>query len=162
MTIGRSLQASPEGIEKARRALIQNSLTQKALAEEELKISRQTVDNFFKGKPVDRRYFIPICERLNLEWDEIVAKPPSKPEAESSHHNGIDIDALVQQVRQHCHDRIQYQCGKIKLLGIPQPVELDDLYINVNILEDIPSQRCSNISERIRNFDPTADDSTLR
>jgi hypothetical protein len=34
MTTRRSLRASPEGIEKARRALTQNSLTQLALAEE--------------------------------------------------------------------------------------------------------------------------------
>ncbi|MBW4640248.1 MAG: NACHT domain-containing protein [Gloeocapsa sp. UFS-A4-WI-NPMV-4B04] len=157
MTIRRSLRASPEGIEKARRALTQNSLTKKALAEEELKMSRSTVDKFFKGGPVDRRYFIPICERLNLEWDEIVVKPLYEPEAELSHNDGIDIDALVQQVRQQYHDRIQYQCGKMLLVNKLE-VDLDDLCVDINILKDIPSQRYSNIFEKSRDFDPTSDD----
>ncbi len=70
-----SLKASLEGIEKARKALQYNGLTQKALAEE-LGISRSTISNFFNGKNVDRSIFIDeICHRLNLNWQEIFAKP---------------------------------------------------------------------------------------
>jgi len=151
MTIGRSLQASPEGIEKARRALTHNSLTQKALAEEELKMSRHTVDKFFKGGRVDRRYFIQICERLKLEWDEIVAKPPSEePKAEANQANGIDIDALVQEVREKIKASIQGLCGTMRVLDMSQPIGLNDIYTNVNILEKIPGRQRKEIAELLQ------------
>ena len=62
---GRSLCCSIEGIEKARKALIRFSLTQKALAQE-LEVTRQPIGKFFIGKPVDRNLFIQICEALEL------------------------------------------------------------------------------------------------
>ncbi|MEH2138336.1 helix-turn-helix transcriptional regulator [Nostoc sp.] len=76
---GRSLSSSPEGIQKAKRALIRYSLTQKALAED-LGITRQPIGKFFTGKPVDRNLFVQICDRLDLEWEEIVAEPATEPE----------------------------------------------------------------------------------
>jgi len=74
----RSLYCSPEGIKKAKRALIRYSLTQKALAEE-LEVTRQPIGKFFTGKPVDRNLFVQICERLDLEWEEVVAEAVKKP-----------------------------------------------------------------------------------
>ena len=55
---GRLLCCSLEGIKQVKRALIRNSLAQKALAEE-LGITRQPVGKFFTGKPVDRNLFAP-------------------------------------------------------------------------------------------------------
>ncbi|MFM7368759.1 MAG: helix-turn-helix domain-containing protein, partial [Sphaerospermopsis kisseleviana] len=60
---GRSLSCSPEGIQKARKALIRFSLTQKALAEE-LGVTRQPIGKFFAGKAVDRNLFLKICDYL--------------------------------------------------------------------------------------------------
>jgi predicted NACHT family NTPase len=37
-------------------------------------------------------------------------------------------------------DKIQDQCGTLQLLDISRPAKIDDLYIDVNILEEIPSQ----------------------
>lgn len=68
-----------------------------------------------------------------------------------------DIDALVQEVRSLCRDKIQHQCGTMQLLDVPHPVKLDNLYVDVNILEEIPSQRWAMISDRLKDFDPTAD-----
>ena len=39
---------------------------------EELAIARSTVSNFFNNRPVDRQNFLDICDRLNLDWEEIV------------------------------------------------------------------------------------------
>jgi transcriptional regulator with XRE-family HTH domain len=83
---GRSLQVSPEGIKKALTALVEQSLTQKALAEE-LGITRPPVGKFFGGKLVDRNLFVQICDRLNLNWEEVVAKPGSGSEADTSPNN---------------------------------------------------------------------------
>lgn len=68
----RSLQASQKGIEKANLALAQYSLSQNALAKD-LGLSRQTVNNFFKGKAIDRENFALICDRLILDLKDTVA-----------------------------------------------------------------------------------------
>jgi hypothetical protein len=68
-----------------------------------------------------------------------------------------DIDVLVQKVRSRLHDKIQYQCGTMQLLDVSHPVELDNLYVDVNILEDMPSLRWERIADRLQDFDPTAD-----
>ncbi len=80
---GRSLQASSEGIRKAQKALNRDNMTQKALVTERGIASWSTVNKFFNGKRVERRIFIEICEELELDWQEIAAKPPSEPEQEA-------------------------------------------------------------------------------
>lgn len=50
------------------------------LSSQELEGTRQPIGKFFTGKPVDRNLFLQICERRELDWEEIVAAP-SKPEA---------------------------------------------------------------------------------
>jgi predicted NACHT family NTPase len=69
-----------------------------------------------------------------------------------------DLDALVQQVRQKRHEKIQHQCGTMRLLDISQPVALSDIYTDVNILEQITSQQWREISELTRDFNPESDD----
>ncbi len=69
-----SLKASDEGIEKAKNALKRFGLTQKALGED-LGISRSTISKFFNNKKVDRWVFQKICQRLELDWQEIFEKP---------------------------------------------------------------------------------------
>lgn len=67
----RGIQASTEGIAKAKQALTRNSLNQSALAKE-LELSRSTVTNFFRRIPIERSNFEDICRMLGLEWREIV------------------------------------------------------------------------------------------
>lgn len=69
----RSLTASSEGIKRAKLALKRQSLTQKAIAEEFAIASWSTVSKFFNAKPIDRIKFIEICERLDLDWQDIAA-----------------------------------------------------------------------------------------
>lgn len=141
---GRSLSCSPEGIQKAKKALIRYSLIQKALAEE-LEVTRQPIGKFFRGKPVDRNLFVQICDRLDLEWEEIVVEPATEPEV--SQDNSIDIDAIVQTVREKIKPLIQEHCGTMRVLDTPQPIGLNDIYTSVNILEKITGQRRLGIDE---------------
>ncbi|MBD1896694.1 NACHT domain-containing NTPase [Coleofasciculus sp. FACHB-129] len=146
---GRSLQASPDGIEKAKRALKQKSLTQMALAED-LGMSRQTGDKFFKGKRIDRNNFKQICEKLGFEWEEIVAQPPREPEIAANQDNSIDIAALVQEVREKIKPNIQEDCGTMRVLDMTHPIGLNDIYTNVNILEKITGRTRKDISELLQ------------
>ncbi len=44
-------------------------------------------------------------------------------------------------MRSQRFDKIQDQCGILQLLDISRPVAIDDIYIDVNILEEIASQQ---------------------
>ncbi|MEH2460015.1 NACHT domain-containing NTPase [Nostoc sp.] len=144
---GRSLFSSPEGIQKAKRALIRYCLTQKALAHE-LEVTRQPIGKFFTGKPVDRNLFVQICDKLDLEWEEIVAELASEPEVNQD--NSIDIDAIVQTVRQKIKPSIQERCGTMRVLDMTQPIRLNDIYTSVNILEKITGQQRLGINELLQ------------
>jgi predicted NACHT family NTPase len=147
----RSLQASAKGISKAEAALIRNSLTQQGLAGE-LGISRQPVTKFFQGKPVDRYIFVTICEKLNLNWEEII-KPSSFPDVEQP-ASVSQIQSLVQNVREKVHDSIQRRCGVMRVLDMESPRRLDTIYTHVNILQRIAGRRRLDIAEIVRDFDP--------
>jgi tetratricopeptide (TPR) repeat protein len=41
----------------------------------ELGLSRQPINNFLNGKAIDRLNFIECCEKLGLDWQEIIDKP---------------------------------------------------------------------------------------
>ncbi|HCF29252.1 MAG TPA: hypothetical protein DEV81_19080 [Cyanobacteria bacterium UBA11049] len=61
--------------------------------------------------------------------------------------NISDIDALVQEVRQKVYPCIFNQCGKMRLLGLYQQIDLHDIYTDVNILEQISSRRRLEIAD---------------
>ncbi|HAG79893.1 MAG TPA: histidine kinase [Cyanobacteria bacterium UBA12227] len=147
--IRRSLQASPQGIKKAKHAFLLKGWTQEYLASEVGIETRQPIWKFFAGKPVDRHIFIEICFRLDLEPQEIVSLPPTEELIINENVQEIfsDIKTLVTRVRQERYEQIQDQCGTLRLLDITRPIDLDDLYVDVNILEEIPSQRWLEISD---------------
>ena len=139
--VKRSLQASLAGIEQAKKAFAHKGWTQDNLAFEVNLKTRQPIWRFFTGRPVERHIFIEICSVLSLNWREIAANPPEEfPESkELGAAEFLDIDALVQQVRSQRFEKIQDQCGTLQLLDINRPVKIDDIYIDVNILEEIAS-----------------------
>ncbi|MEQ9233262.1 NACHT domain-containing protein [Coleofasciculus sp. E2-BRE-01] len=75
----------------------------------------------------------------------------------NNQNNSIDIDTLVQQVRQQRHDKIQDQCGTMRMLDISQLIAISDIYTDVNILEKITSQQWLDASDLARNFNPESD-----
>lgn len=95
-----SLIASATGIKNAKNVLDGKGWSQQKLAIE-LEVSRQPVDNFFKGRPVKNDIFIKICNNLKLDWEEITGQKSTdslcSPEQASV---SADIDALLQEVRE--------------------------------------------------------------
>lgn len=47
----------------------------------------------------------------------------------------------MQQVRSQRQDKIQNQCGTLQLLNINRSISIKDIYIDVNLLEEISSQQ---------------------
>ncbi|MEO1377168.1 MAG: NACHT domain-containing protein [Cyanobacteria bacterium J06635_10] len=68
-----------------------------------------------------------------------------------------DVDGLVQKVRKGLYDRIKNLHGTIQLLDIAYPVEIDRLYVDVNILEEPCSYSRLEIGELLRGRDQRED-----
>ncbi|MCU0518701.1 MAG: NACHT domain-containing NTPase [Oscillatoria sp. Prado101] len=157
--IKRSLQASPEGALRAKQAVARKGWTQQDLANEVGLRTRQPISRFFAGQPVDRRVFMEICFQLGLDWRQI-AGLPAEVQAQQSPTpvaTVVAVAPLVQQLRSLCHHKIADQCGSLRMLDVARPVDIGDIYIDVNILEEITSRRWLDISDLLQNFDPTED-----
>jgi predicted NACHT family NTPase len=141
----RSLQASPAGVKQAKKAFTNKGWTQENLAGEVNLKTRQPVWRFFTGRPIERYTFIEICSVLELDWREIADNPPAEF-SEPGERTAVNIDTLVKKVRSQRQDKIQDQCGTLQLLDTNHPVEIENIYIDVNILQEIASQQWLDIS----------------
>ncbi|MEG4532878.1 NACHT domain-containing NTPase [Microcoleus sp. D2_18a_D3] len=58
-------------------------------------------------------------------------------------------DVLVQRVRSHPYHnaKIQDQCGQLPILDVERAVEIDNIYIDINVLEKLPSNSRKTISD---------------
>lgn len=157
----RSLQASTQGIQLARKAFSRKGWTQEQLAYEVGLKTRQAIGRFFACQPVDRRVFTEICFQLDIEWEDIADLPkdddPPDLSTEDQETSIINIDVLVAEVRSLCQENIHNQCGILRLLDVARPIELNDLYVHVNILEEISSHKWIDIAELRQNFNPEQD-----
>ncbi|MFB2937143.1 NACHT domain-containing NTPase [Aerosakkonemataceae cyanobacterium BLCC-F154] len=143
----RTLQASAEGIKKIKAALKKKKWTQDYLAGC-VGCHRQTIWSLLKGNPIDYDCFIDICSQLKLEQNEIV-----KDELiEENQQSKINIDVLVQEVRQKIKPFIQERCGTMRVLDMTQPIGLNDIYTKVNILEKITGLRRKEIADLLQEY----------
>ncbi len=117
-------------------------------------LSLPTWRRFLGGRePIKANAFKAFCTVLQLNWEEIVDRPPP----ENPQPPNLDIDSVVEEIRQKCHSKIQQLYSKMQLLDIAQPVDVSNLYVEVNILEEITSWQPGEISDLLRDFNPDAD-----
>ncbi len=144
-----SLKATPEGITRANKAVL--TFATKMNLATELEISRATLQNFFAGKSIRRENFYKICQKLRLPWQEIAdLELKSEKETLVVSKSQIDIDALVQQMRQQGSASIQQKCGCMRVLDMSQPMALNDIYTSVNLLEKINGRRRLEIPDLLK------------
>ncbi|MCP2727505.1 NACHT domain-containing protein [Limnofasciculus baicalensis] len=111
------------------------------------KLSDQPINKFFAGEPVDRNVFTKISSLLNIECTKI-----------------IDFDFLrlivkiVPRMRSQCYSKLQEQCGTMRILDVPTPINLNDLYVDVNILEKPSSYQRLERSDLPQIYNPTTDE----
>jgi predicted NACHT family NTPase len=149
-----SLAASPQGLQVAKQALFKAGWTQKDL-QSQVGCSRQPITNFFKGSAIAQVIFIDICDRLGLDWHEIADLPDAaEPEVSRPTHLTADknLDALVQELRHKAAHSIQERCGTMRVLEMSHPIGVEDIYINVNILEQITGRRRRQIDELLQEY----------
>lgn len=149
----RSLQASEEGIRKAKQAFKRKGWTQEYLAATVGLETRQPIWKFFTGKPIDRQAFNEICIVLDLNPLEISQNctedeiTPSEQPLNTYMNFHLDIESLVKKLRSAQYERIQAQCGTVHILDIARPIGINELYVDVNILEEINSKRWVDIND---------------
>ncbi|MEM6611935.1 MAG: NACHT domain-containing NTPase [Cyanobacteria bacterium P01_C01_bin.72] len=153
----RSLKASIQGIEQAKKAFERIGWTQEYLAAEVGLSTRQSVWKFFKGKPIERHIFIDLCFQLNLDWQDIADSPPLPPREkddsglqskESRHKTACESPPLVSQVRSQVCGQIEAQCSTIQsFFEFAQPLALDNIYTEQNVLTRLSNQRWLEITD---------------
>src|SRR4028119_413008 len=143
----RTLQASTQGIKDIRKALKPKKGGQTYLAGA-VGCSRQTIWSLLQGNPIDCDVFMNVCTQLGLKWEDI-AEPEA---AEPVQNKDSNLDALVQEVRSRLHDDIQRLHGTMPLWGVDRCVPLGDLFVDVNILEELSSSRKSELDELWQGF----------
>ncbi|HEY9600752.1 MAG TPA: NACHT domain-containing NTPase [Allocoleopsis sp.] len=146
------IRVAPEYISQVKQAQQCRFPSQQALAEEIL-LALSTVHSFLNGKPVHYSNFRDICKKLDLDWEVIVDRTYGMANAPEP-----AIDALVQQARGHCRNKIEQLYSRMRLLDIAQPIEVDRLYVDVNILEQITNQQWLEISDLLRDCKPAAEE----
>ena len=140
----RGVRASIEGLTVVKAALKLNGWTQDYLAGS-AGCSRQTLARFFAGKPVEKRIFTAICTELKQKWIDIAERE------ESDKPNDLpSVDELVENVRISVYDSIQTKCGSMRVLDMTQPIDLNSIYTNVNILEKITGRQRLELQELIQ------------
>lgn len=163
-----SLTASPQTIHMISQALTRTGWTKEELRKQ-VGCSRQPITNFFQGKAIAQSIFIQICDRLGLNWQEIADLPmypagqlaltPVQHRANQHHvldDNNLgrdDLDDLVQTLRQKTYTSLRERCGTIRVLDMSHPVDVDDLYIHVNILEQITGRQHKRLDELLQTCD---------
>lgn len=145
-----SLSASEQGISKAKKAFMRTELTHEQLAAEVGLKTRYSIWKFFKGKSIEQYIFKAICSRLELDWEEIAAPKP----ADKVYKTPLDLNTLVENIREKVRPSIQQRCGTIRVLDMTQPIGLIDIYTNVNLLEQITGNRGLKIAQLLKDFDP--------
>lgn len=145
-----SLCASQQGIQAAKQALTKAGWTQKHLSIL-VGSSRQPITNFFKGVAIAQPIFVQICDRLNLDWQQIADFSQVVTTGESFPTDPLD-DINVVVLRSKIHSSIQEQCGTMRVLDMSHPIGIEDIYTHVNILEQISGHQRKKIAQLLQEY----------
>ncbi len=128
--MSRSLRASDEGIKQIKKAMKQGGFTQNALANT-LGISRSVITVLFRGDAIKESNFEELCKFLELDWQDIRGEDIVSD----------DLDLLVKEVKQKIAADVTERCGTMRVLDMTQPVDLDRIYTDVNIIKNITARQ---------------------
>lgn len=140
----RSLSANAEGIAQAKEAMARKQWTHQVLAKKVGVKTRLSISKFLAGRPVERRIFIEICLQLDLSWEKVtiqVADEQQRQPMNPGENQPIDINTLVTTVRSCYKDQCETQCSSVPLWDVPKPIALKDIYVDVEVWQDIPKRR---------------------
>ena len=153
----RSLKAAPSAIPQAKRAFELTGWTQEYLAAEVGLSTRQSIWKFFTGKPIERHIFIDICFQLDLAWEDI-ADLPQRPKSsgfqKTANTDSLPLEELLPIAKERIQGQIKAQCATVQsFFEYAQPLQLDEIYTDLNLLTSLTSQQWLEISDLQGNGD---------
>lgn len=93
-------------------------------------------DSLNKLTPKQRQLVVEILSNLNV--------------LSSASHLSFEMSAFVQEVRLYGHASIQQRCGIMRVLNMSQPLKLNDIYTNVNVLKKISGRRRLEVADLLK------------
>ncbi|UBF28521.1 NACHT domain-containing protein [Kovacikia minuta CCNUW1] len=139
-------KANVTEIEALRFALTTNGLSTLQLGKYNIKVGQgqnvQIGDNLHFSELTDEA----IQAIAHHIFQKLQASPQPAPSLTKS------VDTLVQQVRSRLHDDIQRLHGTMPLWGVDHWVPLGELFVDVNILEELSSSRRSELDDLWQDF----------
>lgn len=156
----RSLSANAQGIAEAKEAMARKQWTHQVLAKKVGVKTRLSISKFFAGRPVERRIFIEICLQLDLSWQKVATQVPDErlPQPVNSAENQpVELNALVTIVRSCYKDKLEIQCSPVRLWDVPKPIALKEIYVDVEVWQDIPNRRWFDLEDGRRQFQVNRD-----
>jgi DNA-binding Xre family transcriptional regulator len=134
-----TISATPEGIERAEKALIRLGFDSKSDFAKSKYIAKTAVDKFFTGQPIQLDTFKKICQELTLDWMTItdIAEPESSSPKEYRQEKSLVIGAEAAISRREVTVN-DVRTGKFKAMVVLEG-DLDSLP-NVTILTTILRQ----------------------
>ena len=107
--------------------------------------------------------YIQIGDRIYQDNDRRIREIVQSilQEQQSSETSSPSVDELVRQVRYHFHDDIQRLHGTMPLWGVDRWVSLDDLFVDVNLLEELSSSGRSELDALWQDFNQNPNSRSL-
>lgn len=113
----------------------------------DITIPQETVNEFIASESIPKDIFVKISSYLGLKWYEI-----------------LDINFLqtlvttIPNVRNQRYSKLQDQCGTLQILDVSRPMDLDELYVHVNILDEPTSYVRLDLSDFPSIYNPKTDE----
>jgi predicted NACHT family NTPase len=142
-----TLRTSKEGNKKAKKSFLRKHFTEIQLAVQIGLNSRDAVEKFFLGEPIERYIFQEICLRLDLKWEEI-----AEPDPLYQKNYSIEMNAIAEETRKIVRHKIKELCGNMNFLTRSEPISLDDIYTRVHILESNSAKRSLDLTNLQQNI----------
>ncbi|MBW4625031.1 MAG: NACHT domain-containing protein [Brasilonema octagenarum HA4186-MV1] len=131
--------------------------------DEEIEAIRQACEGSDKITVQVAKYINNVTEAQNSQFgDTRSVKPPAYRLSQNADteaiqpaklkQNQLSVDELVQKVRLRFHDDIQRLHSTMSLLGVDHWVGLGELFVDVNILEEVSSSRKSELNDLWQDF----------
>ena len=146
--MARSFQASLTGIQKIKEAFKLSGKTQEYIAGE-VGCSRPTVNKFFNGQRIRKQTFIDLCQILKLDYRTIIELEAD----EIDEYKQQDDREILEELLEKVASSVENECGEMRILDMTRPIELNDIYTEVNILEKIISRRGYQVDDLIKDVD---------
>jgi predicted NACHT family NTPase len=145
----RSRKASTDGIQALKATLKQKKWSQTRLADVS-GCTRPTIWSLLQGNAIDAEIFSEICAQLELSEYKIA----EAGQEEGDFDKVLEIDVLVRGVRQQLKSSVKRDCGSMQILNMHASIDVEGIYTDVYILEEITGQRRLTVTEILERVDP--------